>query len=116
MLHAVAQRDALVQAGVSIMQLQSRPPSWRLKRRKIRQRMDTHSSVNLSSCGSGSGNNGIRLSHLLPPSPRRLCVFPSSSSYAFPSCPSFPTSGFSSQIHHSSVRLFYLVNLARVVI
>lgn len=45
--------------------------------------VDTHGSVNLPSCGSGSGNNGIRLSHLLPPSPRRLCVFPSSSSYTF---------------------------------
>lgn len=56
--------------------------------------VDTHGSVNLPSCGSGSGNNRIRLPHLLPPSPRRLCVFPSSSSYTFflpfPSPPRFP--------------------------
>lgn len=51
--------------------------------------VDTHNSVNLPSCGSGSRNNGIRLSHLLPPSPRRLCVFPSSSSYTVPPHPSF---------------------------
>lgn len=114
MSHIVARRDALVRVGVSIMQLQSRPPSWRLKRRKIRRWIhtallislrvevgrETMGSVSLISC---------RLRH-------EDCV-----SFHLPSpTPSSPlsflsASGFS-QIHHSSARLFYLVNLTRVAV
>lgn len=47
MSHAVARRDALVWVGVSIIQLQLQPPSWRLKRRKIRRWIHTALLISL---------------------------------------------------------------------
>lgn len=43
----VARRDALVRVGISIMQLQLQPPSWRLKRRKIRRWIHTALLISL---------------------------------------------------------------------
>lgn len=79
--------------------------------------VDTHGSVNLPSCGSGSGNNGIRLFHLLPPSPRRLCVFPTRSFYICLPFPSFHLRLFlSNPPFIRSTILSHFVNLARVAV
>lgn len=43
----VVRRDALVRVSASIMQLQSQPPSWRLKRRKIRRLIHTALLISL---------------------------------------------------------------------
>lgn len=108
----VARRDALVRVGISIMQLQLQPPSWRLKRRKIRRWIHTALLISLRvEVGRETMESVSPISCRLF-STKIVCL----SILLLLHLSLLSTSGLSSQIHHSSIRLFYLVNLARVVV